>query len=83
LRIAEFDIQGFLHLRGVRDPLVWLNQSRQPFLALTAASVIGPGVEFAVSFIAINPRHMLAAQCLRIGAEGVEDATALTAAEIC
>jgi len=64
LRVGEFDIQGFLHIRGLRDPLTWLSQSRQPFLALTAASVVGPDVDLATSFIAVSPRHVLAAQGL-------------------
>lgn len=69
LRVGEFDIQGFLHVRGLRDPLVWLSQNRQPFVALTSASVIGPSAEFATSFIAVNPRHVLAAQDVTPGEE--------------
>ncbi len=62
LRLGQFDVQGFLHIRGLRDPLIWFSQTRQLFLALTAASVVGPDAEFATAFIAVNPRHVLAIQ---------------------
>lgn len=65
LRLGQFDIQGFLHIRGLRDPLIWFSQTRQLFLALTAASVVGPDSEFATAFIAVNPRHVLAIQGMR------------------
>lgn len=64
LRLGEFDIQGFLHVRGLRDPMIWFSQTRQPFVALTSASVVGPGTEFASSFVAVNPRHVLAVQAI-------------------
>ncbi len=83
LRVGEFDIQGYLHVRGLRDPLVWLNHSRQPFVALTSASVIGPSAEFATAFLAVNPRHVLAAQDLSCNAEPAADLPHETAIETC
>lgn len=72
LKIGDFDIRGFLHIRGLRDPVMWFGQVRHPFIALTAASVVGPETEFATAFIAINLRHVVAAQSLTIAEEDDE-----------
>ena len=53
LRIADFDVQGFLHVPHGGDPMQRLNQDGHPFVALTSASVVGPGVEMAVPFLAV------------------------------
>jgi len=58
LSIAEFVIQGFLHVPRGGDALKRLNQERHPFVALTSASVVGPEVEIAVPFLAVNQRHV-------------------------
>jgi hypothetical protein len=64
LRVADCDVKGYMHVRGVHDPLIWLNQSRQPFMALTSASVVGPDFELAASFLAVNPAYILAVQTM-------------------
>lgn len=64
LRVADCDVRGYMHVRGVNDPLVWLSLVRQPFMALTSASVVGPDFELATSFIAVNRAHILAVQTL-------------------
>jgi hypothetical protein len=64
LRVADCDVKGYIHVRGVHDPLIWLNQSRQPFMALTSASVVGPDFELAASFLAVNPAYILAVQTM-------------------
>lgn len=64
LRVADCDVKGYMHVRGVNDPLVWLSLVRQPFMALTSASVVGPDFELATGFIAVNRAHILAVQTL-------------------
>jgi hypothetical protein len=66
LRLADFDVQGYMHVRGLNDPLMRLSQNRQTFLALTAASVVGKDTEFATGFLAVNPLHVLAAQMIHV-----------------
>jgi len=58
LRVADFDVQGFLHVPHGGDPMQRLNQDSHPFVALTSASVIGPGVELAVPFLAVNRQRI-------------------------
>ena len=58
LRIADFDIQGFLHVPHGGDPMQRLNQDGHPFVALTSASIVGPGVELAVPFLAVNRQRI-------------------------
>jgi hypothetical protein len=70
LKVGDFEIQGFLHVRGVRDPITWLAHARQPFLALTAASVVGPGTELALPFLAVSPRHVVVAQGVEVAEDG-------------
>jgi len=62
LRLGEFDIKGYLHVRGILDPLVRLSRRDGEFTALTSASVLGPDIELAASFLAVNPDHVLGAQ---------------------
>jgi hypothetical protein len=62
LRLADFDVRGYLHARGRVDPALQLSRSREPFLAMTSASVVGPDFELAAGFIAVNPTHVLAVQ---------------------
>jgi hypothetical protein len=66
LRVADCDVKGYMHVRGVHDPMVWLSRSRQLFMALTSASVVGPDFELAASFIAVNPAHILAVQTMEL-----------------
>lgn len=58
LRIAEFDVQGFLHVPHGGDPMQRLNQDGHPFVALTSASVVGPNIELAVPFLAVNRQRI-------------------------
>ena len=58
LRIADFDVQGFLHVPHGGDPMQRLNQDGHPFVALTSASVVGPDVEMAVPFLAVNRQRI-------------------------
>ena len=65
LRLADFDIQGYMHVRGMTDPMMRLSQNKQPFIALTSVSVVGDEAEYATSFLAVNPLHITAAQNIR------------------
>ena len=62
MRLGEFDVKGYLHVRGILDPLVRLSRRDGQFTALTSASVLGLDVELAASFLAVNPDHVLGAQ---------------------
>lgn len=62
LCVGEYEIQGFLHVPGRGDVLTRLNRDKYPFIALTSASVVGPDSEFAVPFLAVNLKHVMAAQ---------------------
>jgi len=72
LRVADCDVKGYMHVRGVHDPLIWLSHSKQPFMALTSASVVGPDFELAAGFLAVNPAHILAVQTLELNAADPE-----------
>jgi hypothetical protein len=76
LRVADCDVRGYMHVRGVNDPLVWLSLIRQPFMALTSASIVGPDFELATGFVAINRAHILAVQTMNLNEA---DATAESA----
>lgn len=58
LALGEFEIEGFIHVPGLTNVTSWLIKNRHPFVPLTAASVSGPGVCFAASFLAFNPAHV-------------------------
>jgi hypothetical protein len=62
LRVGDYDVQGFLHVPVLSSPMKRLTQNRQPFVAFTAASVVGPDTEFATAFLAVNVDHLLAVQ---------------------
>lgn len=54
LLLGDFEVQGFMHVPGRGDPLTRLSQTKHRFVALTSVSVVGPGYEFASSFLAVN-----------------------------
>jgi len=64
LLAGDLEIQGFMHVPGRGDPMTRLNQDRHAFLALTSVSVVGPDLEFAAPFLAVNRRNVRAAQPL-------------------
>lgn len=78
LRVAEYDVKGFMHVRG-QDPSMVLNRHRQPFVALTSASVFGPDLELATTFLAVNPDHVLGVQTMsQIEPESSEEPEEMT-----
>jgi hypothetical protein len=65
LQLGRLEVQGFLHVPRLSDPLTRLTHQRQQFLPLTAVSVVGPDVELAAPYLAVNHDHILAFQSLR------------------
>ncbi len=62
IQVAKFEIEGFVHVPHGGSALVRLNQDTHPFIAMTSASVAGPGAPFATPFLAVNRRQIQAAQ---------------------
>ncbi len=62
LLMQEHAVHGFVHVPPGGDPMMRLNQGEHAFVALTSASVIGPGDELATPFLAVNRGHILAAR---------------------
>ena len=62
LRLADFVVDGHIHVPNGSNPIHRLNQDRHPFIALTVVSVMGPEQQFATSFLAANRRYITAVQ---------------------
>lgn len=75
-RIHDCSVNGYVHTFEGSDPLVRLQQPDVRFIAVTGATVTGPGIDLEVPFIGINCFHVLAAQeSFRVTAVMEEDAT--------
>ena len=74
LRVGAYEIEGFLHVPPGGDCLKRLNQNSHAFVSLTSVSVIGPDAQFATPFLAVNRRHILAAQEIYHGDHVVDPA---------
>ena len=72
LSVGNCEIKGYMHVPGLLDPVQRLNQSHDLFLAVTAASVVGPDLELATSFLAVNPTHVAAIQTMFPSPESAE-----------
>jgi hypothetical protein len=64
LLMKDYAIHGFVHVVPNGDPMSRLNQGDHAFVALTSVSVVGPGEQFATSFLAVNRLHVLAARSI-------------------
>ena len=64
LWIGEYQISGFVHVPRGDAALARLNQMAEPFLAVTSASVTGPGGELSFPFVAVNRARILAVEDL-------------------
>lgn len=62
LRVAEFLVEGSVHVPNGGRPLLRLKQEGHPFLALTDARVIGPYATLEAGFLAVHRDHVIAAQ---------------------
>jgi hypothetical protein len=62
VRIAEFIIDGFVHVQPGKTPISRVIQDPHPFIALTSVEVSGPGGPFEVPFMAACHRHIVAVQ---------------------
>ena len=82
LLMLEHAVHGFVHIPPGGDPMARLNQGEHAFVALTSASVVGPGEELATPFLAVNRAHILAARPIGADEPGARielDETALAA----
>jgi hypothetical protein len=64
LWVGGFQVSGFVHVPRGGVALARLNQVTQPFIAVTSASVTGPGVEMELPFVAVNRARVDAAEDL-------------------
>jgi hypothetical protein len=64
LRVADFLIEGSVHVPHGGRPLLRLKQEGHPFLALTDARVVGPYATQEARFLAVHRDHVVAAQDL-------------------
>ncbi len=73
VRIGSYTIDGDVHVPPQGTPADRLNYERHPFVAMTSASVIGPDVQFAAAFVAVNRGYISGIQ--EIVLDEVETAT--------
>jgi hypothetical protein len=62
LRVADFLVEGWVHVPNGGRPLLRLKQEGHPFLALTDARVIGAYATLEAGFLAVHRDHVIAAQ---------------------
>lgn len=62
LRVAEFVVDGWVHVPYGGRPLLRVKQEGHPFLALSDARAIGAYATLEASFLIVNRDHVLAAQ---------------------
>jgi hypothetical protein len=62
LRLAEFLVEGSVHVPYGGRPLLRLKQEGHPFLALTDARVVGPYATLEAGFLAVHRDQVVAAQ---------------------
>jgi hypothetical protein len=65
LWLSEYSIRGFVHVPAGGSAMARFNQQTHAFIAVTSASVVGPGTEMAVPFLAVNREHIVAAEEIR------------------
>jgi hypothetical protein len=62
LRIGEYTLEGYMHMPPGISFINRMSQARRRFVALTSASIDGPGVSGVAHFVAANWAHVLSAQ---------------------
>jgi len=62
MRLANYVIDGHIHVPPGSNPIARINQDRHAFIAMTVVSVMGPQEQFATSFLAANRRYITAIQ---------------------
>jgi len=80
LQVGSFQIEGFVHVPPGGSMTARLNQAGPQFLSITSASVVGPTSQFAAPFLAVNRKHILAAQTVVEG--DADDGEAHEASEL-
>ena len=81
MRLADFVVDGYVHVAPGADAIARLNQDRHPFVALTAVTAIGPHEEYTVPFMAIASRYIAAVQRIAQEFDLVDEAHAIDCAE--
>lgn len=62
LSLGAFKAEGYVYTSHGVDAMGRLSQASHTFVALTAASVVGPGVDVVLPFVAINRLRVVVAQ---------------------
>ena len=62
LRVADFLVEGSVHVPYGGRPLLRLKQEGHPFLALTDARVVGPYATLEAGFLAVHRDHVIVGQ---------------------
>jgi len=62
MRVAAYDLTGFIHFPLGGTPMKRLDQDHHGFLALTTVLVTSPDSELTVPFLAVNRAHIIGAQ---------------------
>lgn len=78
LRVRHFDVEGYVNALPGLDSLARLHQQGPGFIALNAATIVGPGVDYALSFVAVNRERIASAQEIFSIAARPEEADATT-----
>jgi len=73
LWIGDFQVSGFVHVPRGAAALRRLNQLSDSFIAVTSASVTGPGFEQNLPFVAVNRSRILAVEDLLPDPEALGD----------
>lgn len=73
LRLADFIVDGFVHVPPGGTPVSRVVQDRHPFIAMTSVSVIGPEESFTAPFMAASHRHIIGVQEIARQAELQEE----------
>jgi hypothetical protein len=81
MRLADFVVDGYVHVAPGADPIARLNQDRHPFVAMTAVTAIGPHEECTVPFMAVASRYIAAIQRIAQEFDLVDEVHAVDRAE--
>lgn len=81
LLLADYIIDGFVHVPPGGTPISRVSQDPHPFIAMTSVSVIGPDEQFTAPFMAACHRNIVAVQEIVQGLEEPEELHAVEFAE--
>jgi hypothetical protein len=81
LKLADYIIEGFVHVPLGGTPISRVIQDRHPFIALTDVSVSGPGGSFEVPFLAVCHQQINAVQEIQQASDPEKELQAVECAE--